>query len=38
MAKLKKIISGTRMADQGFTVVVFIIASAQLSKKMGARV
>jgi prepilin-type N-terminal cleavage/methylation domain-containing protein len=38
MAKLKRIISGTRMADQGFTVVEFLIACALLSILMAAMV
>jgi type IV pilus assembly protein PilW len=38
MAKLKKIISSTRMGDQGFTVVEFLIACALLSVLMAAMV
>lgn len=38
MAKLKKIISGTRIGDQGFTVAEVLIACALLSVLMAAMV
>jgi prepilin-type N-terminal cleavage/methylation domain-containing protein len=38
MAKLKNMISGTRMGDQGFTIVEFLIACALLSVLMAIMV